>query len=56
MPAARGRTITAVAPAMADGELELHAGADREASRSALLAAARRRALDGGLPADAGYR
>lgn len=38
MPSARGRTITALAQAMARGELELHAGADREASRNTLLA------------------
>ena len=38
MPTARGRTITAVAQAMAQGDLELHAGADRAASRAALLA------------------
>jgi AraC family transcriptional regulator of adaptative response / DNA-3-methyladenine glycosylase II len=38
MPTSRGRAITAVARAMAGGELELHAGADREASRNALLA------------------
>lgn len=38
MPAARGRTIVAVAAAMAAGELELDAGADREAIRQRLLA------------------
>jgi AraC family transcriptional regulator of adaptative response / DNA-3-methyladenine glycosylase II len=38
MPAARGRTIVAVAAAMATGELELDAGADREFTRQRLLA------------------
>lgn len=37
MPAARGRTITAVARAMAAGKLQLHAGADRQTSRTELL-------------------
>ncbi|HEU5271816.1 MAG TPA: AlkA N-terminal domain-containing protein, partial [Jatrophihabitans sp.] len=38
MPAARGRTIVAVAAAVAGGGLELNAGADREATRQQLLA------------------
>jgi AraC family transcriptional regulator, regulatory protein of adaptative response / DNA-3-methyladenine glycosylase II len=38
MPAARGRTIVTVAAAMAAGELELDAGADREFTRQRLLA------------------
>jgi AraC family transcriptional regulator of adaptative response / DNA-3-methyladenine glycosylase II len=37
MPAARGRTIVAIAAAVAGGELELDAGADREATRQLLL-------------------
>jgi len=38
MPAARGRTITGIAAAMAGGQLELDAGADRESTRQQLLA------------------
>jgi AraC family transcriptional regulator of adaptative response / DNA-3-methyladenine glycosylase II len=38
MPAARGRTIVALAAAMASGELQLHAGTDRETTRRQLLA------------------
>jgi AraC family transcriptional regulator of adaptative response / DNA-3-methyladenine glycosylase II len=38
MPLARGRTITRLATEVARGELELHAGADRELTRSRLLA------------------
>ncbi len=38
MPAARWRTIGAVATAILGGELEIHAGADRAAARRALLA------------------
>ena len=38
MPAVRARTIAAVATAVAEGTLELHAGADRETSRAGLLA------------------
>jgi AraC family transcriptional regulator of adaptative response / DNA-3-methyladenine glycosylase II len=38
MPAARGRTIVTLAAAMADGELQLDAGAEREFTRQRLLA------------------
>lgn len=38
MPRARGRTIVALAAAMADGELVLDAGSDRAAARARLLA------------------
>jgi AraC family transcriptional regulator, regulatory protein of adaptative response / DNA-3-methyladenine glycosylase II len=38
MPAARGRTITTFAAAIAGGELELDAGSDRDATRQRLLA------------------
>jgi AraC family transcriptional regulator, regulatory protein of adaptative response / DNA-3-methyladenine glycosylase II len=38
MPAARGRALTGLAASLASGELQLHAGADRERTRKQLLA------------------
>jgi AraC family transcriptional regulator of adaptative response / DNA-3-methyladenine glycosylase II len=38
MPRARGRTLVALARALADGTVELHPGADREQTRARLLA------------------
>jgi AraC family transcriptional regulator, regulatory protein of adaptative response / DNA-3-methyladenine glycosylase II len=38
MPRARARTLGALARAVADGELDLHPGADREETRTHLLA------------------
>jgi AraC family transcriptional regulator of adaptative response / DNA-3-methyladenine glycosylase II len=38
MPASRRRALQGLAAAAPDGELELHAGADRDAARAALMA------------------
>ena len=56
MPAARARTLIALAEAMAGGELELDAGSDRAETRQRLLAIARHRPVDRRLPVDAGDR